>query len=406
MLPFRLPWTVGSAHTLSVTPTQYANDNTVRYQFTGWEDGSTQTTRNVTFTGTTTYTANFKAQYLLTASYVYVGSGSVTVSPASADGFYDAGSTVQVTATPAAGWALRYWLGDSVYNGAVVMDRQRSVTAYFDQGSPLVFTPLNAASYKASPAFTSAGFTVAPGELLTVFGAGIGPDAPVTGAADSQGLMPKILGGTRVFFDNVPAPLLYVNQYQVNAVVPAALAGRSTTSITVQRNGAAFGNPLSAGVADAAPAFATLDGSGTGQVAAENQDNSVNSPSNPAAPGTVIQMWATGAGLLLRSIPDGQMMTDMSALTVPVAPVYVRLGKLPAQIQYAGSAPWLVNGVMQVNVWIPNELIGGPAVPVQLIVGDYSSPPGTTIAVKQSENSEKGGENSFDFSTNWARIRF
>jgi uncharacterized protein (TIGR03437 family) len=60
----------------------------------------------------------------------------------------------------------------------------------------------------------------------------------------------------------------------------------------------------------------------------------------------------------------------------------VRLGKLPAQIQYAGSAPWLVNGVIQVNVWIPNELIGDPAVPVQLIIGDCSSPPGTTIAVK------------------------
>jgi uncharacterized protein (TIGR03437 family) len=382
MLPFNQAWTVGSQHMLSVSATQYANDNTVRYQFTGWEDGSTQTTRNVTFTGGTTYTANFKTQYLLTTSYVYVGSGSVTVSPPSADGYYDAGSTVQVTATPASGWALRYWLGDSVYNGAVVMDQQRSVTAYFDLGAPLAFTPLNAASYKASPAFTSAGFTVAPGELLTVFGSGIGPASPTVGQADSQGLMPTNLGGTRIFFDGVAAPLLYVDQYQLNAVVPAGVAGKSSTLVTVQRNLAAFGSPLSMSVAGTAPAFATLDGSGTGQVAAENQDNSINSPSNPAAPGTVIQMWATGAGLLLRSIPDGQMMTDMSALTVPVAPVYVRLGKLPAQIQYAGSAPWLVNGVMQVNVWIPDELIGNPAVPVQLIIGDYSSPPGTTIAVK------------------------
>jgi uncharacterized protein (TIGR03437 family) len=135
-------------------------------------------------------------------------------------------------------------------------------------------------------------------------------------------------------------------------------------------------------VTDTAPAFFTLDSSGTGQAAALNQDNSTNSPSNPAAPGSVIQMWATGAGLLARSIPDGLVMTDMGALAAPVAPVYVRLGKLPAQIQYAGSAPWLVNGVVQVNVWIPNELIGDPAVPVQLIIGDYASPPGTTIAVK------------------------
>jgi uncharacterized protein (TIGR03437 family) len=75
-------------------------------------------------------------------------------------------------------------------------------------------------------------------------------------------------------------------------------------------------------------------------------------------------------------------MTDMGALAAPIAPAYVRLGKLPAQIQYVGSAPWLVNGVIQVNALIPNDLIGGPAVPVQLIIGDYSSPPGTTIAVQ------------------------
>ena len=41
--------------------------------------------------------------------------------------------------------------------------------------------------------------------------------------------------------------------------------------------------------------------------------------------------------------------------------------EIAAQIQYAGSAPWLVNGVMQVNVWIPNELIGDPAVPVRVL---------------------------------------
>lgn len=36
---------------------------------------------------------------------------------------------------------------------------------------------------------------------------------------------------------------------------------------------------------------------------------------------------------------------------------------------YAGSAPQLVNGMLQVNVRLPAELIGGSAVPIQLVVG-------------------------------------
>ena len=66
----------------------------------------------------------------------------------------------------------------------------------------------------------------------------------------------------------------------------------------------------------------------------------------------------------------------------PRAPVYARVGKLPAQILYVGTAPGLVNGALQINIQLPKELIGGPAVPIQISVGNYTSPPGTTFAVK------------------------
>ena len=59
-----------------------------------------------------------------------------------------------------------------------------------------------------------------------------------------------------------------------------------------------------------------------------------------------------------------------------------RVGKLPAEILYAGTAPGLVNGALQINILLPKELIGGPAVPIQISVGNYTSPPGTTLAVK------------------------
>ena len=57
-------------------------------------------------------------------------------------------------------------------------------------------------------------------------------------------------------------------------------------------------------------------------------------------------------------------------------------GKLPAKVLYAGTAPGLVNGALQINVQLPKELIGGAAVPVQLSIGTYTSAPGTTFAVR------------------------
>ena len=64
-------------------------------------------------------------------------------------------------------------------------------------------------------------------------------------------------------------------------------------------------------------------------------------------------------------------------------PPYLRASaKLPAQILYVGTAPSLVNGALQINILLPKELIGGPAVPIQISVGNYTSPPGTTLAVK------------------------
>jgi uncharacterized protein (TIGR03437 family) len=68
-------------------------------------------------------------------------------------------------------------------------------------------------------------------------------------------------------------------------------------------------------------------------------------------------------------------------LSRPQQAVYVRVGTLPADIVYAGSAPTLVNGALQVNVRIPATSPSGNQ-PIKLIVGTAGSAPGTTIAVQ------------------------
>ena len=379
LTPVRLAWTAGTTHALDLTASQTAGNNTVHYLFTGWDNGSAGAARTVTAGSTaTTLTASFSTKYLLT--YETIGPGTVTVSPSSPDGYYDAGTKVQITAVPRVGYALISWLGDfagGTPQQSVTMDDQHDVTAYF--GPPLPFTVLNAASFLGNPQFDNAGYGVTPGEIVTIFGSNLGPASLTTAQFDANGNIATSLAGTRVLFDGVPSPMIYTSATQVSAVVPFAVTGRTTTVVRTEYNGVQSGG-IQISATDSAPALFTANASGTGQIAALNQDSSINSTSNPAEPNSVVVLYATGGGPWTESIPDGQIMG--SHLVAPRAPVFARVGKLPAQIQYVGTAPGLGNGALQVNILLPKELIGGPAIPIQISVGSYTSPPGTTLAVK------------------------
>jgi len=257
------------------------------------------------------------------------------------------------------------------------MDQQRDVTAYF--GSQLPFTVLHGASFHSHPEFDNIGFAVTPGEIVTIFGSNLGPASLTTAQLDSNGMFPTLVAGTRVLFDGVAAPVIYTSAGQVSVVVPFTVTGQTTTVIRTEYNGAPA-TGLQIGVAPSAPGLFTSNASGKGPIAALNQDGSINSEANPAANGSVIVLYATGAGPWTESIPDGQVTG--SHLVGPKAPVYVSVGKLPAKVLYAGTAPGLVNGALQINVQLPKELIGGAAVPVQLSIGTYTSAPGTTFAVR------------------------
>ena len=211
LTPLRLAWIAGSTHTLDLAASQAFGNNTVRYQFTGWENGNAATARAVTAGSTaTTFTASFSTKYLLTTSTI--GAGTIAVSPSSTDGYYDAGTNVQITAvvTPRSGSALISWLGDlagGTPQQSVTVDEQRDVTAYFS--APLAFSVLNAASFRGNPQFDNNLYSVAPGEIVTIFGTNLGPASLTTAQLDANGNIATLLAGTRVLFDGVPSPMIY-----------------------------------------------------------------------------------------------------------------------------------------------------------------------------------------------------
>jgi uncharacterized protein (TIGR03437 family) len=236
---------------------------------------------------------------------------------------------------------------------------------------PFVRAVVNAASFLPT--------SVSPGQIVTLFGTLIGPASGVSLRLTAAGLVDTTLGETRVFFDGVAAPMVYASSQQASAIVPYVLAGRLNTRLQVSYQGA-MSNAVELRVVDATPAIFTIDSSGAGQGAILNQNFSVNGTNNPAARGSVVMIYATGEG---QTSPGGQDgLVTGSVLRRPVLPVTVTIGGVAAEVLYAGSAPGLVSGVIQINARVSEVVAAGNAVPVVFSIGGVQSQAGVTMAVR------------------------
>jgi uncharacterized protein (TIGR03437 family) len=229
----------------------------------------------------------------------------------------------------------------------------------------------NAASNLAGP--------VSGGEIVVLYGTGMGPAGLVQYTPGSNGQVPTSLAGTTVYFGNYAAPLLYTSASQVSAIVPYEVSG-SQVQVFVKYNGdlsATF--PVS--LATAAPSLFTADSSGKGQAAAINIQNggyAYNNAAHPLNAGDYVELFLTGTGQTNPPSVDGQLTPDANELVA--ANVTVTIGGRTFTPVYAGGAPGIVAGLTQVDVQIPSGLTAG-AVSVSVQVGGVSTQPGVTIAV-------------------------
>ncbi len=245
---------------------------------------------------------------------------------------------------------------------AIETDRARSITCVE-----------NGASFYAGE--------VAPGEIVTLFGSGLGPEAPAFLEVSEGGFVKSDLAGVRVLFDGVPGPLVYVEFNQINVVAPYALAGKSSTMIQLERDGE-LSDAFEAPVVDAHPGLFTRDSTGAGPAAIVNQDGTINTPENPAAAGSVVSLFGTGEGQTEPAGVDGLVTPEtIETLPRPRLPVRVTIGNVEAEVTYAGAAPGFVSGVLQINVRIPAGTAPGLA-PVQVTVGSRFNRQTAFVAVE------------------------
>lgn len=91
-------------------------------------------------------------------------------------------------------------------------------------------------------------------------------------------------------------------------------------------------------------------------------------------------LFGTGEGTVQPAVPDGLLISG--TLTKPAASVTVTVGGRSSSVLYAGGAPGMVSGVLQVNMQVAIDAPSGSQVPVQLHANGVSSPANVTIAVE------------------------
>jgi uncharacterized protein (TIGR03437 family) len=207
----------------------------------------------------------------------------------------------------------------------------------------------NYASHIAEP--------LAPGEPIMALGAGFG-------------------NGAQVVVDGSPLDTVSATATFIVAVLPDNAIASGVHTLQISNNGT-LSNSVYAPAAPASPAIYSVDGSGMGQGYILNSDGTLNSPSNPAATGSAITIFATGAGQY--TLSDGYAVT---AQTPAVFIDGIYCNGIAATI---GPVDGLPGNVYQLSVLVPDlaTLVKNnpdlknfkfpPQSPIRLVMGPSNS---------------------------------
>ena len=222
---------------------------------------------------------------------------------------------------------------------------------------------------------------LAPGQLISLFGHGLGPEQPLTASISGPDPLPVVLGGVTVMFDDIPAPLNYVSSSQINVGVPWEISGRSSTIMTVSVNGMLVASRAFV-VAPSAPALfvdtsgPVSDGDSFFPAIALNSDGARNSSANPAPAGSIVTMFLNGAAAYAGSVPPVTGSINGPNPDPLATPVAVSAGTAPLESGPLTPWPAVLSGVYQIQVRMPGSNQNGPrAIPLTVTVGAAPAAP-------------------------------
>ena len=242
-----------------------------------------------------------------------------------------------------------------------------------DPANPRVLSILNAAGGQSTGLIT-------PGEIISIYGVGLAPTAPGQ-ATPVNGIFPTLLNDVQVVVNGKAIPLLYTSASQINAEIPSPLTGTENGIAVVQLVYSWMMwdpvQPVTYSVAVpefrvgvVSSDFAVFEKSG-GTMAVFNQDGTVNKIANPAKPGSVVTIWAAGFGTTGTPV-DGAVATAANNYCSSCQlRLYNGAMDITETVQYAGTSPGLIDGLMQINFMVPTQITSNGA-------WVYFTPPGSS----------------------------
>jgi uncharacterized protein (TIGR03437 family) len=245
--------------------------------------------------------------------------------------------------------------------------------------SPLTPAPaINQGGVVSTASFAPSPAPVAPGSIATIFGSNLNSGVTVSfPTIGLDGRLATSLGGASVTINGALAPLFYSAPGQLIVQIPFELVGLATA--TVQATvGAQTSVSRSIALDNFVPGIFTANRQGTGAAAAVHQDNVTPvTAQNPARPGEVIVIYATGMGAVTPPLPTGARSTGNPTVFTPI----VNIDGIPGVVVFSGAAPGYT-GLYQVNVQIPASTRSASDIPLVLTIGGKPSN-SVTIAVSQ-----------------------
>jgi uncharacterized protein (TIGR03437 family) len=199
--------------------------------------------------------------------------------------------------------------------------------------------------------------TVTPGGFVSIYGSGFS-----SGVVSAPGAWPKTLGGVTVFVNGFAAPIQFVSPGQINVQVPWELGlGEGATPFTVMIDG-----PTAKGTRANSPVNGALTNTVTSRIAryapgihqVAQADGTIVA-NKPAKAGDVLVIYASGLGPVSNQPASGATSPSDNLAICQEIPT-VTIGGLPAEVQFAGLAPFFV-GAYQVNIKAPAGVPSGNA---------------------------------------------
>ncbi|HLH00458.1 MAG TPA: S8 family serine peptidase [Bryobacteraceae bacterium] len=238
---------------------------------------------------------------------------------------------------------------------------------------PMSATALQQPRITAGSVLNAASFSqpIAPGSYISIFGTNLS----TTTAAASTLILPLTIQLVTVSFDvpsaqlSLPGHMVFVSPNQVNVQVPWELQGQSSVQMKVTAGdgaGLAFGNVVTVPLSDYSPALFKVGD----QVASEDLKGNVIGPSNPAARGQTIQLYANGLGPVTNQPASGDPAPS-SPLASCKSAATVTIGTTQVSPSFCGLAPGFA-GLYQLNVAVPSGLTPG-SYPVSVSIGGQTS---------------------------------